>query len=106
MDWFSQATIDFRRTRNIYAIVLRKDLSNTFAKESDEERVIVVRDSARRDSTTRGDSASTAGLRIAPAAPPRGGGTATVVDFDGIEYRILALPMPAAELSQLRAGEA
>jgi tricorn protease len=99
MDWFSQANADFRRTRNIYAIVLSKDLPNPLARESDEEKVIVVRDSAA------GDTAA-GGARLTPAAPPRGASTATRVDFDGIEYRILALPLPAAELSDLQAGEA
>lgn len=105
-DWFSQATLDFRRTRNIYAVVLRKDLPNPFAKESDEEKVVVVRDSTRRDSTSRADSAGVANVRLAPAAPTREPGNVTRVDFDGLENRILALPIAAAELSSLEAGEA
>jgi tricorn protease len=105
-DWFSQATLDFRRTRNIYAVVLRKDLPNPLAKESDEEKVIVVRDSSRRDSTSRADSAGGANVRLAPAAPARESGNVTRVDFEGLENRILALPIPAADLSSLEAGEA
>ncbi|HKG94652.1 MAG TPA: PDZ domain-containing protein [Gemmatimonadaceae bacterium] len=110
-DWFSQASLDYRRTRTIYAIVLRKDLPNPLARESDEERVIVVPDSsARRDSAQRGDSSGGAprggNVRLAPPAPRAAPGAATRVDFDGIEYRILALPLQAAELSALKAGEA
>jgi tricorn protease len=104
MDWFSQANLDFRRTRSIYAIVLSKELPNPLAKESDEEKVVVVRDSSDRDSTLA-DSGQ-AETRLTPPAPPRGGSTATRVDFDGIEYRILALPVPAADLSALQTGEA
>ena len=103
MDWFSQANIDFRRTRSIYAIVLSKELPNPLAKESDEEKVVVVRDSSAQDSA-RADSGR-ADTRLTPPAPPRGGSTATRVDFDGIEYRILALPIADAELSNLQAGE-
>ncbi|MBA2458982.1 MAG: PD40 domain-containing protein, partial [Gemmatimonadales bacterium] len=37
-DWFAQSSSFQRRTRSIYAIVLRNDLPNPFARESDEER--------------------------------------------------------------------
>ncbi|MEP7346670.1 MAG: PDZ domain-containing protein, partial [Gemmatimonadaceae bacterium] len=94
-DWFSQATVDFTRTRSIYVIVLRKDLPNPLARESDEERVVASRDSSRAG-TAGGASPS------APIPPP----AVTNVDFDGIEYRILALPVPAAELARLQTGEA
>jgi tricorn protease len=104
MDWFSQATLDFQRTRNIYAILLRKDLPNPLAKESDEEKVVVVRDSAARDSASRGDSAR-GRTQLAPPAPTTGGSSDTRVNFDGIEYRILALPIAASELDDLGAGE-
>ncbi|HEX9128977.1 MAG TPA: PDZ domain-containing protein [Gemmatimonadaceae bacterium] len=105
-DWFSQATYDFRRTRNIYAIVLRNNLPNPLAKESDEEKVVVVRDSTRRDSTPRGDSSGVGNVRLAPSAPKRDSGNVTRVDFEGLESRILALPIAAAELRSLEAGDA
>jgi tricorn protease len=105
MDWFSQASIDFTRTRNIYAIVLAKSLPNPLARESDEEKIVLVRDSSGADSS-RADSGRQERVRIAPPAPPRGTSGATRVDFDGIEYRILALPIDAAQLSELQTGEA
>ncbi|HUF31566.1 MAG TPA: PDZ domain-containing protein, partial [Gemmatimonadaceae bacterium] len=105
MDWFSQANADFRRTRTIYAIVLSSELPNPLARESDEEGPAGARDSSGRD-TTRADTARAAGVRLTPSAPPRGVSTATRVDFDGIEYRILALPIPPADLSDLQTGEA
>jgi tricorn protease len=105
-DWFSQATLDFRRTRNIYAIVLRKDIPNPLAKESDEEKVVVVRDSTRRDSSSRADSAKGANVRVMPAPPKGEAGNVTRIDLEGIESRILALPVAAAELTGLQAGEA
>ncbi len=37
-DWLAQSSNFQRRTRSIYAIVLRNDLPNPFARESDEER--------------------------------------------------------------------
>jgi tricorn protease len=104
MDWFSQARMDFRRTRNIYAIVLSKELPNPLAKESDEERLAAARDSS--GDSTRSDSSRAGRTRLTPSAPPAGSTGATRVDFDGIEYRILALPIADAELSSLRTGEA
>src|SRR5206468_3542070 len=99
-DWFSLATADYRRTRNIYAIVLRNDAANPLAKESDEERVVVTRDTTRRDSTSA-DSASR-GVRLMPAAPR--GNSAVRIDLDGIENRILAMPIAAGDLSNSPQG--
>jgi tricorn protease len=100
-DWFSLATADYRRTRNIYAIVLRNDAANPLAKESDEERVVVTRDTTRRDSTSA-DSASR-GVRLAPPAPR--GTSAVRIDLDGIENRILAMPITAGDLLALSTGD-
>src|SRR6185503_10586967 len=97
-DWFSLATVDYRRTRSIYAIVLANTTGNPLAKESDEEKVVVTRDSTSSDSTR--------GARLMPPAPPRGGSTATRIDLEGIENRILALPIPASDLSELGTGDA
>ena len=101
-DWFSLATADYRRTRNVYAIVLRNDVANPVAKESDEERVVVTRDTTRRDSTSA-DSASR-GVRLAPPAPR--GNSGVRIDLEGIENRILAMPIAAGDLSQLSTGDA
>jgi tricorn protease len=100
-DWFSLATADYRRTRSIYAIVLRNDIGNPVAKESDEEKVVITRDTTRRDSTA---TDSSKGVRLTAGAP-RGTG-ATRIDLEGIENRILALPIAAADLNQLQAGDA
>ncbi|MEP7001445.1 MAG: PDZ domain-containing protein, partial [bacterium] len=100
-DWFSLATADYRRTRSIYAIVLANTTGNPLARESDEEKVVVTRpDSASADTT------KSAAVRLTPAAPAKGGSNATRIDFDGIENRILALPVVAADLTGLEAGEA
>ncbi len=98
-DWFSLATADYRRTRNIYAIVLRNDATNPLARESDEEKVVV----ARTDSTP-GDSARANTVRLTPAAP-RGAGPVRI-DLDGIESRILSMPIASGDLSQLSTGDA
>ncbi|MEO8452163.1 MAG: PDZ domain-containing protein [Gemmatimonadota bacterium] len=85
-DWFAQSTNGMRRTRSVYAVVLRKDLPNPILLESDEEK----------------PSAPAAAADSAPkpaAAPMR-------IDLDGIETRLVALPIPAADLTRLEAGPA
>ena len=106
-DWFAQSNLDFRRTRNIYLVVLRKDLPNPLARESDEEKLIASRDSTRRD-TTRVLQAGATLTSNGDVAPPRRADPAPSmrIDLDGISSRILALPIPAAEMEGLSTGDA
>ena len=90
LDWFAQSTTDNRRTRNVYLVVLRNDIPSPLAKESDEEKPAAERKPA--------DDGKTA-MENAEADPVR-------IDFEGIEYRILDLPIGAGDLSQLDAGAA
>ena len=90
LDWFAQSTTDNRRTRNVYLVVLANNVPSPLAKESDEEKPAVERKPA-------GDAKP--GAESAAAEPVR-------IDFDGIEYRILDLPIGAGDLSNLQAGPA
>jgi tricorn protease len=134
-DWFAQSSDLLRRTRSIYAVVLRNDLPNPFAKESDEEQAAAA---ARPEppeppqprqkkeprqpqpkTRTEPDTTSAAGraatllaeaaaelARPACGAAPESDKTAGPmrVDIDGITTRMVALPVPAADLSSLAAG--
>ncbi len=117
-NWFSQENEDLRVTRSIYMAVLRKDLPSPLVKESDEEKAAAPeagrpskpkaavggaqdegRD-AKKEEPGKQDAKSDEKVRAPePAAPVR-------IDFDDIQYRILDLPIPAADLSVLRAGAA
>jgi tricorn protease len=91
VDWFAQSNADMDFSRNVYLAVLRNDLPSPLARESDEE------------------TAREPGERPPPAAPEPPAPPATEpvrIDFDGIEYRILDVPLPAGRLSSLRAGTA
>jgi tricorn protease len=84
--WFDMSNVDMRVTNSLYLVVLRKDLPSPLAKESDEEKGL--------------------GKEEKPAeARPAAGGPLTI-DFDGIQNRILSLPIPAGEYSRLQAGAA
>ena len=110
LDWFAQSNINLPTTASIYAIVLRRDLPNPFARESDEEKIAAARaDSAFPAPTPAQPPAAAVDSGAAtrnPNAPARSTAAATRIDFDGIEQRIVALPIPTANISNIEAGEA
>ena len=85
--WFDMSNADMRLTRSLYLVVLRKDLPSPLAKESDEEKGVQKEEKPKEESKP-------------DATKPFS------IDFDGIQNRILALPIPAGEYSNLRAGAA
>jgi tricorn protease len=102
---------------SIYAVVLRKDAPNPLQPESDEE---VVKPESNPDSPVKPDVPKTppaptdakAAAQPAPkpaatpvpAVPEKPEAAKFGIDLDGIEQRIIALPIPAANYRQLVAG--
>jgi tricorn protease len=95
LDWFAQSTAENRRTRNVYLVVLRKDLPSPIARESDEEK---PNGPTRTESESKAEADPKTKKPEAPE-PVR-------IDFDGIEYRILDLPIPGGDLSNLQTAGA
>jgi tricorn protease len=106
-DWFAQSNADMRATSGIYLAVLPNDIVSPIAKESDEEKPA--------DPKTPPDETEK------PAAKPTGDKPAEGkvvedksgekprpfrIDFEGLEYRILDLPIDSGELSNLQVGAA
>jgi tricorn protease len=119
-NWFSLQNQDIQVTRSIYMAVLRKDLPSPLVKESDEEKLGPdakgdkerekekgkedrkgVADDPEEKSKTPLDPKEKAGEEK-PRTPPVA--ERVTIDRDGLEYRILDLPIPAADLSNLQAG--
>ena len=118
-NWFSLENQDLSVTRSIYLAVLRKDLPSPLVKESDEEKAPAAatpdtpdKDKQRKSVEDEGkdgkkeesakgktDVKSDEKPKPAPAVAP------IQIDFDGLASRILDLPVPAAQLSELRSGE-
>jgi tricorn protease len=88
---FDMSSYPHRPTRNVYLVVLKKDLPSPLAPESDEEKV----QEEKKDEAPK------------PPSPPAKKEPVTVtIDFDKISQRILALPVPARNFLGLAAGKA
>jgi len=96
--WFDQSSADMRMTSSLYAVALTKDAPNPLAKERDEEK--------GGPEKPAGPPAPAA--KDAPAKTPEGSKAAEPVriDFDGIDRRIVSLPIRAGSYRGLSAGEA
>ena len=114
-NWFSQENEDSRVTRSIYMAVLRKDLPNPLQKESDEEKLTPEAKSekdkkpgaADEPEAKSGSSASKPEEKPGeekPRTPPPV--ERVTIDREGLEFRILDMPIPDAELSSLQPGPA
>jgi tricorn protease len=100
LDWFSQESLDMRESRNIYLVVLSADSASPLAKESDEEKGPKPQASGSGQPAPSTEGQAPAGPPLRPPSP-----APTRIDLDGIEYRILDVPVPAGDLSALNSGE-
>jgi tricorn protease len=89
-DWFAQSSADMRATRTVYMAVLPKGHPSPLLRESDEEL----------PASTQTEPAAAKAETPKPASRP----STVVVDFADLQQRIQALPIPAADYSQLQAG--
>lgn len=102
-DWFAQSSADLRSNYAVYLAVLRRDEISPLARESDEEKPA----GNTEDTTNAGKDAP---KKDAPADAPDEAPSAKEkpapvrIDFEGLEYRILDLPIAAGALSSLQAA--
>jgi tricorn protease len=93
-DWFAMSNADMQQRNSFYVVVLANNTPNPLAKESDEEKAAPAPDAAKP-----------AEKPAAPATAPTPPTAATTrIDLEGIEFRILDLPVPAGQLATPRAG--
>ena len=115
-NWFSLQNTDNRPTHSVWMAVLRRDMPSPLAKESDEEKgaSTAAPDGARKnaandakadtpkegekDVSKEGDTVKKDEKPIAIAQ--------VRIDLDGIATRIVDLPVPSSQLSELQAGAA
>ncbi|MEW6212654.1 MAG: PDZ domain-containing protein, partial [Acidobacteriota bacterium] len=101
------STFPHQSTRSVYAMVLRNDLPSPLAPESDEEKV-----QEEKPADKPAEKAEEKKPEAAPQTPPAGmrpqkkEAEPVRIDFDGIDQRIIALPIPARNYAGLEAGKA
>jgi tricorn protease len=100
---FMQSAADEQRPRfSLNLVVLRKDLSSPFLKESDEEKGEQAR--AGVAGAAGGDLPDEIRERMRGAADARKPKDPLKIDLEGIEQRILSIPLPSGNYGNLQAG--
>ncbi|MEE9500976.1 MAG: PDZ domain-containing protein, partial [Candidatus Aminicenantaceae bacterium] len=94
--WFAMSSADMRMTRSIYLAVLRKDIPSPLAKESDEEKGIEEKKEPEKKEEPKKKKAQPEKKKEKPAF---------AIDLDGLNNRILALPVRAGAYFDLQAGK-
>jgi tricorn protease len=100
------STFPYQSTRSVYAIVLRNDLPSPLAPESDEEKVAEEKPADKPAEKAEEKKPEAAPQMPAGMRPPKKEAEPVRIDFDLIDQRILALPIPARNYAGLEAGKA
>jgi tricorn protease len=94
--WFAQSNTDMRAERSLYLAVLPKGVPSPVARESDEEK----------DAEEKAEKAAKAEKSKDAAKPADKKPEQVRIDFDGLDQRIIALPVARGNYRDLRAGPA
>ncbi|MBL8517564.1 MAG: PD40 domain-containing protein [Betaproteobacteria bacterium] len=119
-NWFSLESADNRPTRSLWAAVLTKDAPSPLAPESDEEKPAPEKKDESKDdgkNEKKDEKKDDRKAETKDVAKPGDGdrkpttsakpAVANIrIDFDGINTRIINLPVPAAPLWSLQVGAA
>jgi tricorn protease len=104
-DWFALSNADMRATSTIYLAVLPNDVVSPLARESDEEKPGAAKKSDEADKPEE-KKADAAPAPVPEEKAPAKKDAPFRIDFEGLEYRILDLPIPPADLMNLQVGSA
>jgi tricorn protease len=111
VDWFSQSNADVRSVQQVYLAVLAKGIPSPLTRESDEEKVdkaepeeSIVARSPEDESHEKTENESAAEPDEARENKEKKKAVEVKFDPDGLDERILALPLPAGVYSDLQAG--
>lgn len=96
INWFDQSSIDMRMTSSIYLATLRSDIPNPFARESDEEK-------GKKEEAEKTDSKKSDKKKDKSKTEEKSEDSQKniSIDFDGIDQRIVSVPLKAGNYSQL-----
>ena len=90
INWFDQSNADMRSNYSIYLVTLQKETISPFAKESDEEKIKEPVDTAK--------------IKKEPAPAVEKKSTSFTIDWEGIQNRIIDLPVKAGNYGALGMG--
>jgi tricorn protease len=94
-------------TSSIYLAVLDKTQPSPFAPESDEEKATDDKKPADADKSDTASGVPPAdGPKPVEAAKPKPGAPNVIIDLDGIDQRILSVPMPPRRYTGLQVAKA
>ena len=106
VNWFDQSNADMRMTRNIYLATLQNETLSPFAKESDEEE---VKDEKAEDETAKKDEEESKTKKKNgtddESEEPEDEVKLVKIDLEGIQNRILDIPVDAGNLSNLASAK-
>jgi tricorn protease len=97
--WLDMSSFNRPVTRSVYVVVLRKNLPSPLAPESDEEKGADAEKSAKEPATAA-ESKEKAKDKSKERKP-----AVVRIDFENIDQRILALPIPAHNYTALITGK-
>jgi tricorn protease len=90
INWFDQSSADMRQSKALYLVTLQKETISPFARENDEEK----------------GTAAPAPAEDKPAAGVGADKAATLnIDWEGIQNRIIDLPIKAGNIGDLSIGK-
>lgn len=107
----------FQTSRSVYAVVLRNDLPSPLAPESDEEKIAEEKKDDQKPPNNPADKPTDNPVDKKDDAKPANGQAAAAkvpakkepdpvrIDFEGIDQRIIALPVPSRNFQGLTAGK-
>ncbi len=96
-NWFDLSTVDMRMSNSLYITVLSKDSISPLAKESDEEKVMPPAEPQKPEEKVKKSSKEKADENKDETKK-------VIIDIEGIQNRILALPIPAGQYVNLQVG--
>lgn len=90
INWFDQSNADMRKTSSIYLMTLQKETRSPMAKENDEESIKKDEEALKPEAKKRKDA------KAAAAIKPE-----FQIDWEGIQNRIIDLPLKNGNYDQL-----
>ena len=100
------STFPHQSTRNVYAVVLRNDQPSPIAPESDEEKIQDDKKPAGDKPAEKADEKKPEEKKPDAGKPEKKEPEPVRIDLDGIDQRIVSLPIPARNFVDLEVGKA